>query len=136
MYVARSKLRVRYAETDQMSVVYYGIYPQYFEVGRVEALRQLQMSYRQMEEEGIMLPVLNLRINYHRPALYDDELTVVTMIKELPGTRIQFDHEIRNAGDQLLTTGFVELVFVDKHTRRPRKAPEDLLERLRPFIEI
>lgn len=134
MYIAHSMLRVRYAETDQMSVVYYGVYPQYFEVGRVEALRQLQMSYREMEEAGIMLPVLNLQINYRRPARYDDELTVVTMIKQLPGTRIKFDHEIRNADDQLLTTGIVELVFVDKETRRPRKAPDDLLERLKPFI--
>jgi acyl-CoA thioester hydrolase len=134
MYIARSTLRVRYAETDQMSVVYYGVYPQYFEVGRVEALRQLQMSYREMEEAGIMLPVLNLEINYRRPARYDDELTVVTMIRELPGTRIKFYHEIRNPEDELLTTGSVELVFVDKESRRPRKAPEELLKRLQPLI--
>ena len=135
MYISRSTLRVRYAETDQMSVVYYGVYPQYFEVGRVEALRQLNMSYREMEDAGIMLPVLRLEINYHRPALYDDELTVVTMIRELPGTRIRFEHEIRSAEDKLLTTGMVELVFVDKETRKPRRAPDDLLERLKPFME-
>lgn len=135
MYISQSKLRVRYAETDQMSVVYYGVYPQYFEVGRVEAFRQLNLSYRQLEEAGIMLPVLHLDIHYHRPALYDDELTVITMIKELPGTRIKFDHEIRNKQDKLLTTGSVELVFVDKASRRPRRAPEDLLERLSPFME-
>lgn len=135
MYESRSKLRVRYAETDQMSVVYYGVYPQYFEVGRVEALRHLNMSYREMEEAGVMLPVLRLEINYHRSALYDDELTVVTMIKQLPGTRIRFEHEIRNEQDQLLTTGSVELVFVDKETRKPRRAPEDLLEKLRPYLD-
>lgn len=135
MYESRSKLRVRYAETDQMSVVYYGVYPQYFEVGRVEALRHLNMSYREMEEAGVMLPVLRLEINYHRSARYDDELTVVTMIKQLPGTRIRFEHEIRNEQDQLLTTGSVELVFVDKETRKPRRAPEDLLEKLRPYLD-
>ena len=134
MYITRSKLRVRYAETDQMSVVYYGVYPQYFEVGRVEALRQLKMTYREMEEAGIMLPVLHLEVHYHRPALYDDELTIVTMIKELPQTRIRFEHEVRNEDDKLLTTGSVELVFVDRETRRPRRAPQDLVERLRPHI--
>lgn len=134
MYISHSKLRVRYAETDQMSVVYYGAYPQYFEVGRVEALRQLNFSYREMEEVGIMLPVLHLDIHYHRPALYDDELTVVTMIKELPKSRIGFDHEIRNESNDLLTTGRVDLVFVNKETWKPMKAPEELLSVLRPFV--
>ncbi len=135
MYITHTKLRVRYAETDQMSVVYYGIYPQYFEVGRVEALRKLNLSYREMEEAGIMLPVLHLDIHYHRPALYDDELTVISLIKELPGTRIKFFHEIQNNQGDKLTSGSVELVFVDKASRRPRKAPEELRETLRPFIQ-
>ena len=135
MYISSSMLRVRYAETDQMSVVYYGVYPQYFEVGRVEALRQLKMSYREMEEAGIMLPVLHLDIHYHRPALYDDHLKIITMIRELPKTRIKFHHEIRNESDELLTTGNVELVFINKETRRPMRAPDDLLERLKPFMD-
>ena len=134
MYIHESKVRVRYAETDQMSIVYYGIYTQYFEVGRVEALRELGMSYREMEEAGTMLPVSKLEINYHRSARYDDLLTVKTFIKELPGVRIAFDHEVYNEDGKLLSTGRVELVFVNKNTMRPKRAPEEFLQRLAPFF--
>lgn len=126
MYKTQTKLRSRYAETDQMGVVYYGNYPQYFEVGRVEALRQLGLTYRQMEEEGVMLPVLELQIKYVRPALYDDELTIHTFIKDMPVSRITFDREIYNSQGQLLTTGMVQLVFVNKETWKPQRCPENL----------
>lgn len=134
MYKSSTSLRVRYAETDQMGVVYYGNYPQFFEVGRVEALRQLGTTYRSLEERGIMLPVLKLEIKYIKGATYDEEIKITTIIDELPGTRITFKHEIHNAQGELLTLGLVQLVFVDAETRRPMKAPEDFMALFKPFF--
>lgn len=135
MFVNKTLTRVRYAETDQMSVVYYGNYPQYFEIGRVEALRSLNMSYKQMELEGIMLPVLKLEIKYIRPATYDDLLTITTKISELPSFRITFEHEIHNEAGELLTLGMVQLVFVNIKTKRPCRAPENFMKILAPFFK-
>lgn len=135
MYESFTQIRVRYAETDQMGVVYYGIYPQYFEVGRVEAMRQLGTTYRQMEIEGTMLPVGKLEIKYIRGAKYDDLLTIRSVIKDKPDVRLIFYHEIFNEEGQLLTTGRVELVFVDSVTMRPKKAPDSFIELMRPFFE-
>jgi len=134
MYQNETTVRVRYAETDQMGVVYYGVYPQYFELGRVEAMRELGMTYREMEENGTMLPVKHLEINYHGSARYDDLLTIKTKITELPGVKITFDHEVRNEAGELLTTGNVVLVFVSSETRRPKKAPSDFLPTMAPFF--
>lgn len=134
MYQNETTVRVRYAETDQMGVVYYGVYPQYFELGRVEAMRELGMTYREMEEKGTMLPVKHLEINYHGSARYDDLLTIKTKITELPGVKITFDHEVRNEAGELLTTGNVVLVFVSSETRRPKKAPADFLQTMAPFF--
>lgn len=134
MFYNQTTVRTRYAETDQMGVVYYGNYPQYFEVGRVETLRALGITYRNMEEEGIMLPVLKLEIKYLKPALYDDELTIKTFLKEMPSTRITFHHEIYNSKGDLLTTGLVQLVFVDAATRRPTRCPENVISTLQPFF--
>jgi len=125
MYVNSTSTRVRYAETDQMKVVYNGIYPQYFEIGRVEALRELGMTYREMEDDGIMLPVLEMHMKFIRPALYDDLIEIKTFLKKLPDTRITFEHEIYNEEGKLLTTGWVQLVFVNKETRKPVKAPQN-----------
>lgn len=135
MYINSMLLRVRYAETDQMGIVYYGHYAQYFEVARTEALRDLGVTYRELESNGIMLPVLSLNIKYIRPARYDDELTIKTLINELPATRITFHHEIYNAQKELLTTGQVQLVFVNAATRRPRKAPTEVLATLEKFFK-
>lgn len=129
MFVKTTSIRVRYAETDQMGVVYYGNYAQFFEVGRVEALRELGMTYRKMEEEGFMLPVLKMEIKYVGSAKYDDLLEIKTIIKELPKTRFRFEHEISIEG-KLITLGVVELVFVDAKTRRPCSAPDKFLEKL------
>lgn len=131
MYVNFTSTRVRYAETDQMGVVYYGTYPQYFEIGRVEALRSLGITYKKMEEEGIMLPVLKLEIKYIRPATYDMKLNIKTFLTELPTSRICFHHEIFDENDQLLTTGSVALAFVDAHSRRPCRPPAYVVEKLK-----
>lgn len=119
--------RVRYAETDQMGVVYHGNYAQYFEMGRVEWLRNMGISYKFMEENGIMLPVVSLTINYKKPARYDDLLTIKTIMKKLSSVKIEFDYEITNESNELLTTGNSILVFVDMKTRRPTAPPEYIL---------
>jgi len=120
------KLRVRYAETDQMGVVYHGNYAQYFEIGRVEWLRDQGVSYSELEKSGVMLPVVSLSMNYKKPAFYDDELTVTTILKYLGGAKIEFDYEITNEKGDLLTTAHTVLVFVDMKTKRPTNVPEYL----------
>lgn len=134
MYTHDLNLRVRYAETDQMGYVYYGTYAQYFEVGRVEALRSLGFPYRRMEDEGVMLPVHSLAVKYHKPAHYDDPLTVRTIITEMPSVRIHFAYEIRNDKGVLLTEATTTLVFMDRASNRPRRAPEELLKCLQPYF--
>jgi acyl-CoA thioester hydrolase len=123
-------VRVRYAETDQMGVVYHGNYAQYFEMGRVEWLRNLGVSYKSMEEAGIMLPVVSLSMNYKKPAKYDDLLRVRTIFKKQQGVKIEFDYEIYNETDELLTTGYSMLVFVDMKTGRPVSPPDYVKEKL------
>jgi len=128
------KVRVRYAETDQMGVVYHGNYARYFEMGRVEWLRNLGVSYKFMEEEGVMLPVVSLTMNYKKPARYDDLLTVRTILKKQESVKIEFDYEIKNEEGELLTTGNSILVFVNMKTGRPSLPPEYILEKLKPLV--
>jgi len=126
MKIHEFTVRVRYAETDQMGVVYHGNYIPYFEIGRVEWLRNKGVSYKELEEGGIMLPVVSLSMNYKKPARYDEELTVVTKLKFLGGVKIEFDYEILNERGELLTTAHTVLVFVDMRTKRPVPVPEYL----------
>ena len=127
MYTTEVKLRVRYAETDRMGYVYYGNYATYFEVARVEALRNLGFSYRSLEDEGIILPVLDFSIRYCRPAYYDDELTIRTIVSEIPAARIKFEYEVLNDTGTVITTATTTLVFIDKNTGKPCQAPADIL---------
>jgi len=122
-----TQIRVRYGETDQMAYVYYGNYAQYFEVARVEWMRKLGISYKELEEQGIMLPVLKLEVNYHKPGKYDDLLTIKTIVKKKPSVRIEFHFEIYNEKEELITTGFTSLVFIDMKRNRPTKAPQIIL---------
>lgn len=122
--------RVRYGETDQMGVVYYGNYAQYLEIGRVEWLRSLGFSYKSMEESGIMLPVISLQIDFKKPATYDEQITVITKLKKLPSVKIEFDFEIWNEQDQLLISANTVLVFMDMKTKRPIKCPDYILDRI------
>ncbi|MBP6551142.1 MAG: acyl-CoA thioesterase [Flavobacterium sp.] len=124
------EIRVRYSETDQMRVVYHGNYAQYFEVGRVEWLRNKGVSYKWMEENGIMLPVVSLTMNYKKPARYDELLTLKTSLKNQASVKIEFDYELYNEKEELLTTGNSVLVFVDMKTGRPIAPPLYILELL------
>tara|TARA_R110002072_G_scaffold149458_1_gene297338 strand:+ start:37507 stop:37905 length:399 start_codon:yes stop_codon:yes gene_type:complete len=125
-----TKLRVRYAETDQMGVVYYGNYAQYLEQGRTEWLRELGFSYKWMEANNVILPVTNLNINYKLPARYDDVISITTNIKKIPTFKIEFYYEIHNQEGQLLITAETTLVFINAQTNKLMKAPDYLLEKL------
>lgn len=118
-YSHATKVRVRYGETDQMGYCYYGNYASYFEVGRVEALRALNLSYKQLENEGVMLPVSHFEIDYLSPAFYDDELTIETTIVEVKGSRIFFEYSITSNEEKVICKGKTTLVFVRKETMRP-----------------
>ena len=129
MIKSETKIRVRYGETDQMGYVYYGVYAQYYEVGRVEALRQLGFSYREIEEKGILMPVVEFSVSYKKPARYDDEITVVTVMREVPtGVRLPFEYECRNAEGDLLNTGKVTLVCQEKNTGKMCRIPDWFLQ--------
>lgn len=134
MYISETTVRVRYAETDKMGYVYYGNYTQYYEVGRVEALRALGTSYKEMEDSGVMLPVYTCNLKYLKPALYDDLLVIKTVIKELPTLKITFDYEIYNQRNELLNTGNTTLVFINMATNKPCRAPESFIEKISKFF--
>ncbi len=122
------QVRVRYSETDQMSVVYHGNYVPYFEMGRVEWLRNKGISYKSLEESGIALPIVSMTINYKKPARYDDLLTVITKFKGQSSVKVEFDCEIRNENDELLTTAHFLLVFVDVKLGKAIQPPQYLLD--------
>ncbi|MEN8746205.1 MAG: thioesterase family protein [Polaribacter sp.] len=122
-----TKIRVRYAETDQMGVVYHGNYAQFFEIGRTEWLRNLGVTYKKMEDSGIMLPVINLQCNFMKSALYDDLLTIHTVIKKKPTVKIEFDYEIKNQNNELICTGNSVLAFINMKTMKPTRCPAYLL---------
>jgi len=124
------QFRVRYSETDQMSFAYHGNYAQYFEMGRIEWLRKLGISYKKMEESGIMLPVISLNTNYLKPAKYDDLLTLKTTLVNKPLVKIKFKFEIRNENNELLTKATATLAFMNSSTKKPIRAPEFLLKKL------
>lgn len=130
MRIHEFNVRVRYSETDQMGVVYHGNYAQYFEMGRVEWLRNMGVSYKWMEETGIMLPVVSLTMNYKKPARYDDLITVKTIFKSQTSVKIEFDYEIYNEKEELLTIAHSVLVFVDMKTGRPVLPPDYVLAKI------
>ena len=121
-------IRVRYAETDPMKYVYYGIYAQYLEVARVELFRTLGISYEEIENQGIWLPVSEFSIKYLKPGLYDDILEIHTYIKKIPGVRVEFEYEIYNSSKQKITEAKTTLFFLDSKTNKVVKCPEFLME--------
>lgn len=127
----QTEIRVRYSETDKMGVVYYGNYSQYLEVARVEWLRNLGVSYKEMEDNGVILPVVELNVKYKKSACYDDLIKVKTQLKKTPAKSIEFDYEITNQNDEILTLAYTKLVFVDAKTMRPVNCPDYVLEKLK-----
>lgn len=133
MFTTEIELRIRYAETDKMGYAYYGNYATYFEVARVEALRKLGVSYKELEDEGIMLPVSEFSIKYFKPAYYDDLIVIKTSIVELPSVRLKFEYETY-ANTILLNKASTDLVFVDVKSGRPTKAPAHILQQLEKYF--
>ena len=135
MFITETQIRVRYAETDQMNVVYYGNYAQYFEVARAESIRNLHFTYKEMEAAGVMMPVVEMQTKFLRPAHYDDLLTIKTILRELPSDhRIVFEHEVYNQEKKLLTLGKVILYFVKMGSFEKTQMPDGLRALLQTFF--
>jgi acyl-CoA thioester hydrolase len=113
-----------------MGYVYHGNYAQYIELGRLSWLKSLGLSYKEMEKNGIMLPVYSLNIRYIKPAFYDDILTIETNLKELPSVRITFEYKIFNSLNELLTTAVTTLIFVNTSTGKPMRCPQEIVEKV------
>lgn len=134
MYQHSLQYRVLYADTDQMGYVYHGNYPKLYEAGRNEAIRALGLTYKELENTGIWMPVTQMEFKLLRPAFYDDQLTIVTSIQVLPESKLNFYTEIYNQEDKLLNAGKIILAFVDANTRKSTTAPSVLLEKLLPYF--
>lgn len=134
MFTHSSKIRVRYADTDQMGYMYYGNYAAFYEVGRVEMLRSLGMTYKSMEDSGIIMPVTELKCKYIKPALYDEEITVKVIVETMPSVRINFKYELYNEKEELINLGETTLVFIDKEKNRPCLPSEQFLTSMKPFF--
>ena len=134
MYQTETQIRVRYAETDQMGYVYYGNYATFYEVGRVESLRQLGLSYKALEEKGVMMPVRESRSRFIQPARYDELLTIKVTIRELPGVKIVFEYDILNEKGTKIHVGETTLVFVNMKDGRLCRCPEAMITLLQPFF--
>lgn len=123
-------VKVRYGETDQMGVVYHGNYAQYLEIARIDWLQALGISYRKMEEEGVMLPVYELKLKFKKSARFDDELKIETQLLGKPGVKIEFIYRIFNQYNELLTEAETTLIFMDKEKMKPIKCPDYVLQKL------
>ncbi|MGJ1203295.1 acyl-CoA thioesterase [Sphingobacterium lactis] len=134
MFTFQHQVRVRYAETDNMGYVYYGNYAAFYEVARTEMLRSTGISYRELEDMGVMLPVTDLNCKFIKAAKYDDLITINTYIREKPGIRIKFEYELFNEAGELLNTGYTQLVFVDMKKNRPCKPPQVFMDKMAPFF--
>jgi len=134
MFSHSTKIRVRYADTDQMGYMYYGNYAEFYEVGRVEMLRSLGMTYKSMEDSGIIMPVTELKCKYIKPAHYDEEITVKVIIETMPALRITFKYELYNEKEELINLGETTLVFIKMENNRPCMPSEDFLKKLKVYF--
>lgn len=134
MFTHTNTITVRYGETDQMGVVYYGNYALFYETGRTEAVKSLGYSYKEMEQDGIMMPVVEMHVRYIKSAKYDDVLQVKTIINELPSRKMTFNMELYNAQEELINTGYTTLIFIDKKYNRIISPPQKLIHALQPYF--
>ncbi|WP_316784699.1 thioesterase family protein [Pedobacter frigiditerrae] len=135
MFVFESKVKVRYVETDQMGVVHHSNYAQYYEVARTECFEACSgMTYETMEAEGVMLPILEMQSKFLKPALYNQTLTIKSIVKEKPSIKLTVDYEIYNEANELINIGKTVLVFVNKSTRRPCQPPPNFMENVRQYF--
>ena len=136
MYVFDYDKRVRYAETDKMGYLYYGHYAKFYEIGRVECLRSLGLSYKTMEDDhNVMLPVVHLEVRYLAPAYYDETIKIRSILKEIPTKMITFEHELFNSEDKLINKATVKLFFIDMNSGDRVSAPEYLVQALSKYFD-
>jgi acyl-CoA thioester hydrolase len=135
MFTSETTVRVRYAETDQMGVVYHSNFFLYYEVSRAESIRHLGFTYADMEKMGVIMPVIEVQSRFFHPALYDDLLTIKTILKELPvHHKIEFHHEVYNEKKELLATGRIILYFMEATTMKRTTMPEQLMKKLQSYF--
>ena len=135
MFTSETQVRVRYAETDQMGVVYHSNYFPYFESARAESIRQLGFTYADMEKMGVIMPIIEVQCRYLRPARYDELLTIKVILKELPvHHKIEFYHEVYNESGEMLATAKIILYFIESKTMKRTTMPEPLLKKLNPYF--
>ncbi len=136
MLIHKTQIRVRYADTDQMQYVYNGKYIEYFEVGRTEMIREQNLTYKSIEANGYLMPVNSVFIKYKNPAFYDELLEVETRVEKLPDVRVHLDHTVRTVkGNKIICEGYVELVFIQKDTKKVCRPPDFFMNVLKPFFE-
>jgi acyl-CoA thioester hydrolase len=136
MFTSETQIRVRYAETDQMGVVYHSNFFPYFESARAESIRDLGFTYSDMERMGVIMPVIDVHCRYHRPARYDDLLTIKTILKELPvHHKIEFFHEVYNEKEELLAEGKIILYFMEAKTMKRTTMPVALMEKVSHYFK-
>ena len=135
MYSFESNYRVRYADIDQMGFMYYGNYAKLFEIGRVEALRNLGVRYKDLEDGGIWMPVYENNSKYLEPAKYDELLTIKCTLKEMPRVRIVFDTEVLNESKKIIHKGLTTLVFIKADRKQITTCPPIIIEKLNPFFK-
>ena len=134
MYTYEHQLRIRYADTDKMGYAYYGNYSRYYEIARVESLRTLGIRYSDLEDRGVIMPVLENFSKYIKPATYDELITIKLMVKKFPGVRVKFEYEFYNEQDEIIHIGHTVLVFVDRETGKVTEMPEEIRNVLKPFF--
>ena len=135
MFVHETKVKVRYAETDQMGIVHHANYALYYEIARTECFEASSgITYESMEAKGVMLPLLELQSKFLKPAFYNQVLTVKCLVKELPTVRLNVEYEIYNEAEQLINIGKTVLVFVDKQTRKPCQPPKNFMDGVKPHF--
>ncbi len=136
MYSHTVSYRVCYADTDQMGYVYYGNYARLYEIARVETLRSLGVSYKSLEDNGIGLPVAEHYTKFIAPGLYDDVLTIICQVDQMPSAKIEFSYRIKNAEGVLINEGKTTLVFIDLQTKKIMKAPSFIVNALQPYYSV
>jgi acyl-CoA thioester hydrolase len=135
MLVHETQLRVQYYETDQMGVVHHSNYVRYFEIGRTELMRHIELSYKEVEDAGTVMPITDIKVRYFFPAHYDELISIKSSIKEMPKARMVFHYEIYNEQGKLLADGSATLAFVNKTTGRPQRTPEALINILSQYLK-
>jgi len=136
MLIHKTQLRVRYADTDQMRYVYNGKYIEYFEVGRTEMIREQNLTYKTIEENGYLMPVNSVFIKYKNPAYYDELLEVETRVEKFPDVRVHLDHTIRSVeSKQIICEGYVDLVFINADTKKVCRPPDFFMNVFKPFFK-